>query len=218
MFELIDLDSWERKEYYNHFLNVCPCSFNVTAEVDIAPLFRAVKAGGYKLYAALIYVFSRVINEDSHFRMGTDEQGRPGYYDACSPSYTIPNALPDGFSGIWTAHDDDFAVFHERYLADVRQYGQSKRYAPKPKQPKGTFYVSCVPRLHFTALSVDVPDASGFAPLITAGKFKTADERVLLPVSVRFHHAVCDGRQAEKFFERVQFFAADPSFVPKRPS
>ncbi|HHQ4522109.1 TPA: CatA-like O-acetyltransferase, partial [Aeromonas veronii] len=43
-----------------------------------------------------------------------------------------------------------------------------------------------------------------FAPVFTMAKFQQEDNRVLLPVSVQVHHAVCDGFHAARFINTLQ--------------
>ena len=39
-FELIDIESWERKEFYRHFINEVVCTYSVTVNIDITNLKR----------------------------------------------------------------------------------------------------------------------------------------------------------------------------------
>ena len=43
-----------------------------------------------------------------------------------------------------------------------------------------------------------------FSPVFTMAKFQQEGDRVLLPVSVQVHHAVCDGFHAARFINTLQ--------------
>ncbi|EIX6392087.1 type A chloramphenicol O-acetyltransferase, partial [Enterococcus faecalis] len=54
-FNIINLETWDRKEYFNHYFNQ-QTTFSVTKEFDITLLKSMIKNKGYKLYPALIYI------------------------------------------------------------------------------------------------------------------------------------------------------------------
>ncbi|MBP8894155.1 MAG: chloramphenicol acetyltransferase CAT, partial [Saprospiraceae bacterium] len=41
-------------------------------------------------------------------------------------------------------------------------------------------------------------------PIFTMGKYFQQDNKILLPMSVQVHHAVCDGYHTSRFFNEVQ--------------
>ena len=45
-FDLIDIENWERREYYEHFIGKVVCSYSVTVDIDITDL------KGQRLYPA----------------------------------------------------------------------------------------------------------------------------------------------------------------------
>ena len=205
MFQPVDLKTYPRAEYYRHFRTECPCAYNVTAECDVTRLRAVLKAGGFRFYPAMIYLLGRGVNAHEEFRMA-EREGVPGFFDLCHPSYTIPNALPRGFAGIWTEYDAEFSAFHAAYLRDIAEYGKSTRYAPKPGQPENTYYVSCVPELKFVSIEISLPQDS-MTPVFTLGGFREREGKTLLPVSARLHHAACDGFHVSRLFGELEELA-----------
>lgn len=204
MFNKIDLENWERKELYNHFFNIAKCTYSITANVDITRLLPCLKMNNLRLYPAIIYFLSKLVNQNYLLRLDKNERGELGYHDISHPSYTIANAQKNGFSGIWTTYDENFFKFYTAYLNDVEQYSQSTTYAPKANQPQNTFYVSCVPWLSFTALTVTVHNMESFQPRFTIGKHFTSDGKIQLPIATELHHAACDGYGACKIYTDLQ--------------
>ncbi|MDE6863090.1 MAG: chloramphenicol acetyltransferase, partial [Eubacterium sp.] len=49
-FEMIDLEKYERKEHFIHYLNKVPCSYSITTNIDITELIPIIKEKEYKLY------------------------------------------------------------------------------------------------------------------------------------------------------------------------
>lgn len=205
MFQPVDWETYPRAEYYRHFRTECPCAYNVTVECDITQFRALLKAGGFRFYPAIIYLLGRVVNAHEEFRM-SERNGVPGFFDVCHPSYTIPNALPGGFSGIWTEYDADFSAFHAAYLREIAEYGRSTFYALKPGQPENTYYVSCVPDLRFVSFEMSL-SLECLTPIFTLGGFREREGKILLPISARLHHAACDGFHVSKFFSELEELA-----------
>ena len=92
-FQKIELANWSRREYYEHYFSAVPCTYSLTRELEITRL----KASGEKLYPAMLYLLTRVINRHEEFRMALDGQGNPGVYDAMCPCYTVFDRRPRPF-------------------------------------------------------------------------------------------------------------------------
>ncbi|MPM93350.1 Chloramphenicol acetyltransferase [bioreactor metagenome] len=88
-FNLIDIEHWNRKPYFEHYLNAVRCTYSMTANIEISKLLHEIKLKKLKLYPTLIYILATVVNHHKEFRTCFDESGHLGYWDSMSPSYTI---------------------------------------------------------------------------------------------------------------------------------
>ena len=194
---LIDLENWERREYYEHFIKNVVCSYSVTVNIDITNL------KGHSLYPAMIWLLTKTVNDMPEFRTCLTEEG-PGIYDSMHPMYTVFNKEKKSFSGIWSYFSEDYREFLENYQADVQKYSTSTRYAPKEGTPANSFNISMVPWLEFTAMNFNVYDEGKFLlPIFTMGKFFERDGKRYLPLAIQVHHAVCDGYHIGLFVEKL---------------
>lgn len=194
---LIDLENWERREYYEHFIKNVVCSYSVTVNIDITNL------KGNSLYPAMIWLLTKTVNDMPEFRTCLTEEG-PGIYDSMHPMYTVFNKEKKNFSGIWSYFSEDYSEFLENYQADVQKYSTSTRYAPKEGTPANSFNISMVPWLEFTAMNFNVYDEGKFLlPIFTMGKFFERDGKRYLPLAIQVHHAVCDGYHIGLFVEKL---------------
>lgn len=197
-FQLIDLETWERREFYEHFIKEVVCSYSITVNVDITPL------KGQQLYPAMIWLLTKTVNEMPQFRTALTQEGL-GIYDSMHPMYTIFNKENKNFSGIWSYFSEDYDEFLSNYHADVRAYSKSTRYAPKDGTPENAFNISMTPWLEFTAVNINVFDDGKFLlPIFTMGKYFERDGKRLLPLAIQVHHAVCDGYHVGLFVETLQ--------------
>lgn len=196
--KLIDMENWERREFYEHFIKEVVCSYSVTVNMDITGL------KGNRLYPAMIWLLTKTVNDMPEFRTCLTEAG-PGIYDDMHPMYTVFNKENKNFSGIWSYFSEDYAEFLKRFEADEREYSQSTRYTPKEGTPPNSFNISMVPWLEFTALNINVYDEGRFLlPIFSMGKYFERDGKRFLPLAIQVHHAVCDGYHVGLFVEKLQ--------------
>lgn len=50
-FTLIDMNNWDRKEYFEHYYQNIPCTYSMSVKLDITSL----KQRGKHLYSALLF-------------------------------------------------------------------------------------------------------------------------------------------------------------------
>jgi len=202
-FHLIDLDTWDRREFYEHFINEVVCSYSITVNLDITRL------KGQPLYPVMIWLLTRTVNAMPEFRTSLTKDGL-GIYDNMHPMYTVFNKEHKNFSGIWSWFSEDYADFLKNYEADVQEYSKSTRYAPKDGTPENSFNISMVPWLEFTSVNLNVYDDGKFLlPIFTLGKYFERDGKRLLPLAIQVHHAVCDGYHVGLFVEKLQSLIDD---------
>jgi len=204
-FNPIDMENWKRKPYYEHYLNQVRCTYSITANIDITCLLTFLKDRGMKLYPALIHMITTVVNRHREFRTCCDPEGTIGYWERMSPSFTIFHDDDKTFSSIWTPYSEDYEVFYSCYLDDMEKYGGIKQLAAKSNEPPNTFPISSIPWVSFTGFNLNVYNEGTYLlPIFTMGKYLKQDDKVLLPISAQFHHAVCDGYHSGVFFHELQ--------------
>ena len=196
--KLIDMETWERREFYGHFINEVVCTYSAVVNIDITNL------KGQKLYPAMIWLLTKTVNDMPEFRTVLTPDG-PGIYDDMHPMYTVFNKENKNFSGIWAYFSENYEEFLKSYEADVEEYSKSTRYAPKDGTPANSFNISMVPWLEFTSFNINVFDEGKFLlPIFTMGKFFERDGKRFIPLAIQVHHAVCDGYHMGAFVERLQ--------------
>ena len=100
-FRLIDLENWERREFYEHFISQVVCTYSVVVNIDITNL------KGQKLYPAMIWLLTKTVNDMPEFRTSLTPEGL-GIYDDMHPMYTVFNKENKNFSGIWAYFSEDY--------------------------------------------------------------------------------------------------------------
>lgn len=205
MFHKIDMENWERREYYHYYINFIKSKYNLNIDIDITKLLKRVKEKGVKFYPSMIYAVMRGVNMNREFRMSYDSEGNLGYWDCCHPSYTIFHDDDKTFSDIWSEYSEDFEVFYKNAVEDMEKYKDVKGIKSKAGKPDNFCPVSAIPWLSFTGYSNDTYSESKMLfPVIAFGKYYEKDGKILLPFSVFAAHAVADGYHTCKLINDIQ--------------
>ena len=200
MFHVIDVDSWKRKEWFLHYTKEVPCTYSSTSDLDITN----IKKKNYGIYPSILFALSKTVSEMEQFRMGLNAEGKFGYYDMLSPSYTIFNETSKTFTVTWTQYDGNFSAFCERYKRDSSAAKSRDKFLAKPPR-EDCFSVTMDPWTRFTGFNLNLKnDYSYFLPIFTAGRYERVGERFIMPLSVQVHHAVCDGYHVGMFLKSLQ--------------
>jgi len=90
-------------------------------------------------------------------------------------------------------------------LALIRRGGWAFGIVCLPASPYFTRRIRRSQVVSFTGFNLNVYTGGTYLlPIFTIGKYHWQDEKVLLPLSVQFHHAVCDGYHADVLFNELQ--------------
>lgn len=201
VFEKIDRNSWKRKEYFEHYFTNIPCTYSMTVKVDITQ----IKKKQMKLYPAMLYYITTIVNRHSEFRTAINQSGELGIYDEMIPSYTIFHKDTETFSDIWTAYMPDFETFVAAYENDMQRYGSNHGMIGKPDVPENAFTVSMIPWSTFESFNLNLQKGYDYLiPIFTMGKYYKEDEKIILPLAIQVHHAVCDGFHICRFVNELQ--------------
>ena len=208
-FRLLDVDQWERKEYYRHYLKDVPCSYSLTVEVDITAL------AGYRLYPAMLWLLISTANEMEEFRTALLPEG-VGVFDSMHPSYTVLNPETGRFCYGWTPYQRNPEEFMKRCGEDIEQFRKAETMMPCPDMPPNVLNISMIPWVSFTAFHLNLHHGDQYLlPIFTLGKYQEKDGRRMLPLAIQVHHAVCDGYHIALFMEKLQQkTAAFPAGTP----
>ncbi len=193
-FTPIDMDTWPRKPYFEHYYDTVRCSYSVSCVLDITEMIKRCVEARVKFYPAIIYCISRAVNQVEAMRVCFDTNAVLGTWNYMSPCYATFHSDDQTFSNIWTLYHPVFSEFYQAYMIDMERYGDVKGMFPKPDQPDNCFTVSSLPWVTFTGFNINVfGDGTYLRPIFTIGKYFRDNDKTMLPLAVQAHHAVCDG-------------------------
>lgn len=200
-FEIKDVNTWERREYFEYYFQDIPCTYSMTTNIDITNLITK----NFKLYPTMLYLLTLIVNRYEEFRTSTDNEGNVGVFDEINPCYTIFHQNNHSFSNLWSEYNSDLKTFLINYNNDIKAFGDIYKMQAKPNQPANCFSVSMLPWNSFIGFNLNLEKGYKYLlPIFTLGKFYEENNKILLPIAIQVHHAVCDGFHLCRFIDDLQ--------------
>ncbi|WP_144765738.1 CatA-like O-acetyltransferase [Curtobacterium sp. 9128] len=210
----IDLATWPRREHFEHYRDVVPCTYAATVDVDVTAFVRALREHGRKTYPAQIWALATAVNRHPEFRMTLLPDRSPAVWDVVHPGFTVFNPDRETFSAVWVPYDPDFDAFHAAVTEALVTHRGATAMFPGPPAPPNAFDVSSLPRTTFSGFTIQVGDGwDHLLPIFTIGRHHERDGRTLMPLAVQVHHAAADGFHTSRLISDVEQLLAEPSWL-----
>ena len=214
----IDLESWVRRPWFDHYFHRHPCTYAITAELDVSELERQIKRVGARTYPAHVWAVSTAINRHQEFRMTLADSGDPAVWPHVDPAFTIFHASTETFSSLWVPYLDDFRAFQDSMAATIEKYRDSRELLPQPDRPGNTFDLSAVPWATFTGFTLNIQGGyQHLAPIVTLGRSVLREGRSTMPIAVQVHHAAADGFHVARLINEIQDLFNSPDWLAPDP-
>ena len=204
-YKKIDMETWARREHYEYYTKKLKVEYNMTVNIDVKKVLDFCHEKGYKFYPVMIYLTTKTLNRIENFRMFKDQYGYLCAWDKIVPNYTIFHEDDHTFSDCWTDFSEDFDVFYQNVVDDMKAATGKKGIKAKEGQPANFYCISCTPWMTFTGYGSRVSNGEpSFFPIILMGKYKQHGEKMIMPVNITIAHAVADGYHVGLFFQYLE--------------
>ena len=198
----IDMETYPRREHFNHFYGMAYPYAGVTVEVDVTDLLALCREKGYSFYLMVLHAVALAADGVDEFRRRIDRGGIVEY-EQCPTSHV--ELKPDGTYAYCTLH-------HHMPLTEYLQKAEAARAAARTNgsieeeaEVQSMYFISTLPWLHYTQLIQPVACGEESNPRFTWGKYQQdADGRMMMPLSVLVHHALADGVHIAKFYDEFE--------------
>ncbi|MBP0725980.1 hypothetical protein J5Y03_12435 [Bacillus sp. RG28] len=201
-YRYVDLEDWERKEYFNYYLEL-NVTHEMTMKIDVTNAVKYCRDNNFSFYAYMIFYITKSINSIKNYRYDFIEDELV-CWDYLVPAFTIFDKEKEKFQCIWLDKIESMVDFQTDYQSEVGKYVCSEKMFPKVNQPLNTFDISAIPWVNFDNFSLNIANSSCYLkPIITIGKYSEQNGRLSMPVSIKSHHATVDGFHVAKFFEKL---------------
>lgn len=202
-FRKIDLATWPKANMFRFFTTMEQCVISLTCDVDVTGFVKLCREHHLKFYTAFICLLSKVVNNEECFRLGRDEDGNLIVFDSVNPFFTDSVPETNGFSSLKTDYSSDMKELYRR-ITEVREKYKGKEILMPDNMDENKFNITCVPWIHYKHLDLDARSRQDVLyPYISFGKYENVNGRLLLPLTLRINHAVCDGYLASAFYSET---------------
>ena len=198
---VIDLTGDPRRAHFDYFRGMQNPMAGVTVNVDATGLVEACRAKGLSFYLAFIHLSTLAANDVPELRRRI-VNGDVVEYDACGSSHIEP--LPDGSYCYCTLyHDMDWAEYFPYAEAERKRCAEAASI-DEDEDVDGLYFVTCLPWLHYAQLIQPTAGGDESNPRISWGRYEPDWRgRLMLPVTLMAHHALCDGIHIARFYEAL---------------
>ena len=204
----IPLDQWPRRAALEHFRRMAQPAFSVTVTVDVTGLRERAARHGATPWLAYHHAALEAANGIAamHQTLKPDGSGVREFADIHASTTVLRD---DGSFGFLTMpRDPSLAAFAARARPNVERVRQASGSLfagddPGDVREETLVHMTALPWLAFTAFT-HARGVGDDRPKIAFGRFVEQGERLLMPVAIDVHHALCDGVHVGRFFERLQ--------------
>jgi len=198
---ILDLASLPRRGQYEFFRGLAQPHFSLCATVDATRLIEVLKPAGVSPFHAALWCLLDAANAVPELR--TRFRGDVVVeHEAVHASVTVPIG-PEAFAFCSIRHDPNWASFDAACAAAIEA---ARRQDALEENTSGDewIYLSCLPWVHFSAMTNPTGGPEDCVPRVTWGRFEQREGRWEIPVAVQVHHALVDGVHLGRFYEGVE--------------
>ena len=200
MYNIIDIESWQRKDAFLFFKNFDDPFFNVSVNVDVTSLYKKCKSEKLPFTLSMLYYSNKILNSIPEFRMRLKGE-KVIEFEKINVSFTVLHE-DNTFTFCYLDFEEDFNLFIKNGKQRIGQELKIKKLDGKADL-LDTIHYSILPWLQFTTFKHARRFNSGDSiPKITIGKRFQENDKWKIPISVEVHHALMDGFHLGQYFQK----------------
>ena len=198
----LDIESWNRKQHFNHFKSLVNPSFAVTVNVDVTKAYNKAKEENCAFFVVYLHACLAALNTIENFKYRIHDD-KIAIYDVIHASATI--ARPNNTFGFsFVKYHKDFKIFNDNFQKEKHRILNSTDLFP-PINSDDCMYCSALPWFSFTSHKEPVSGQKDDSiPKLAFGKTFIEHNKLKMPVAVTVNHALVDGYHLGLFFEEYQ--------------
>lgn len=212
-YKTIDMDSYPRREHFEHFLTMANPFLCVTVQIDLSDWLPRVRSAGLPFFLSFQYAVVRAANRIPELRQRIAGDGIVEY-DYCNPSYTY--GLPDGTYRYCLAHVDQPLASYIKEARAKEEAARSSEHLEEEGDVLSLLFTSCNPWFSYTGAQMPWPDTRFSIPNLIWGRCQTAKElyleggkvaerdKITVPLTLFANHALVDGLNVGQFFSCLE--------------
>lgn len=201
--EIINIDTWNRRQHYEHFKAMSDPFFGVTVAMDVTRAYQFSKDNKISFFGKYLHDCMKAINDVDAFKLRIENE-KVMRFDEIHASPTIMRSDTNfGFSYI--KFDKDLNVFLKRLEEEKNRVLNSKELYP-PTNNLDCIHCSALPWFSFLGHKEPVSGLVDSVPKLAFSKAETKNNSKIMNVAIRVNHALVDGYDVGLFVEKFQYY------------
>lgn len=204
MRQVIDIDTWKRKEEYLFFRTFFNPMVAVTVEVDCSRAYERAKK--QKISFALYYLHAALVAanriEEFRYRQEGEEVVLYDRIDLFTPVLTADGS----YRSVLLPAEEKWEIFQEKAspLVEAAKRGEGQAHSEK-EHGRNILLISVNPWYRFTSVQLSIPsEPHTNIPIFTFGKVVLEQGKRMMPVSLSVNHGFVSGYQIGCFLREFQ--------------
>ncbi|AKB41223.1 CatA-like O-acetyltransferase [Methanosarcina mazei] len=199
-YQIIDFETWKRREYCQIYRNAVQPQYCVSFELDVTNFKKYVKENNLSFTMAFIFAVTKCANEIEEFRYRFLD-GEVVLYESIDTSFTYLDKETELFKVVNVPIQNTIEKFVQ--LATATAENQKEHFTG----PVGNdvYQFSALPWITFTHIShTDFGNREKAQPIFDWGRYHEREGRLIMPFVVQVLHAFVDGIHIGKLADRLQ--------------
>lgn len=197
----IDINTWERKQHYNHFKDFLDPNFAVTIPFDVTNAYNFAKHNNISFFAKYLHDCMRAINSVDNLKYRIIED-KVVEFDVINASATLMRAN-NTFALSSIKYSEDIKEFIKNINSEKQRILSTDDFYP-PENKLDCIHCSALPWVNFTNNKEAFSGKSDSVPKLSFGKVYEEANCKKMNVSISVSHALVDGLHVGFFAENFQ--------------
>ncbi|MFH4966467.1 CatA-like O-acetyltransferase [Gaetbulibacter sp. M235] len=199
--KVLDIDTWNRKQHYEHFKGLIDPYFAVTIPFNVTKAYQFSKDNGLSFFAKYLHDCMKAINAVKALKLRILENDVVEFDTIHASATIMRDNNTFGFSFI--DFNSDLSVFIKNIESEKKRINLSDDLYPH-KNGLDCIHCSAMPWLNFTGHKEPISTPFDSVPKIAFSKASKVN--FLMNVSISVNHALVDGYDIGLFSEKFQDF------------
>ncbi len=199
--KVIDINTWNRKLHYKHFIALKDPYFSVTIPFNVTKAYKFSKENHVSFFGRYLHDCMKAINSVDNFKYRI-ENNVVVAHDVIHASATLMR--PDntfGFSFI--DFNTDLNIFLKNIETEKERINTTTDLYP-PKNGLDCIHCSALPWLEFMGHKEPVSGILDSVPKLAFSKTYNKKSSKMMNVAINVNHALVDGYHVKEFSEKFQ--------------
>lgn len=201
--KIINVNTWERKQVFEHFSSFNDPYFGLTIPFNVTKAYSYAKANNISFFVKYYHDCLKAVNVVDNLKYRIVE-GKVVAFDVIHGSTTIMRENKTyGFSFI--KFDKDLKGFIKNFEAEKQRINTSDNLYP-PVNSLDCIHSSAIPWVSFTGERQPVSGKPDSVPKFAFGKAEKISGELIMNVSIHVNHALVDGYHVGEFSKNFQHY------------